>query len=351
MDQKNSLHFEGTIQSACASVKHPLQTNIRFILTDFLPNKNKEAIPYSEAENITTSAIGMPVKIRFDGVGAKGHAGSRPIGPITSAWVEDEKIIAEATIWNREFADVDVFLKEANAEEKSIGTSWEIFYGKDEKDGDGNTWFHDTVFAATTIVEKPAYGSTRTRIFAVSEMDEVSKTPEADKISSTVNDLYKLASILNEMWHEVYEEELAANTLDNATEVIDRARSILNTLRNNRKAMAEEKELLEQIEALKSENLALAEFKRGIEIERLFSARAEVLKDLFSAEDITTRKDMLIALSEEAFTAYVTDLKAVVRKPAQAETKENIRIPDLSGSAKLDISVLAQELNKVGVKK
>lgn len=112
--------------------------------------------------------------------------------------------------------------------------------------------------------------------------------------------------------------------------------------------MAEEKELLEKIAELEAANLALAEFKAETERATLFAARAEALQDLFSADDITARKEMILALSEDAFIAYVTDLQAV-KKPATAESK--IRVPDLAGNAQIDIPTLAQELNKLGAKK
>lgn len=353
MGLQNSLHFDAILQSAHASEKHPFQTNVQFILTDFKPNKNKQAIPESEATNIIATAVGMPVKIRFNGIGAQGHAGSRPIGPITRAWVEDDKILAEATVWNREFSDIDLFLKTANAEQKTIGTSWELFFQTETKDSDDVSWLSDIVFAATTIVDNPAYGKDRTRIFAISEdmmLEDETPTPEADKIMLTVNDLYELASVLMDMWHETYEEELARATLDNATAIVDRARSILNTMRDKKQAMAEEKELLDKIAELEAANLALAEFKTTTERTILFAARAETLKDLFSADDITARKDMILALSEDAFTAYVGDLQAV-KKPAVAEVQNKVRVPDLAGNAGISIATLAQELNQLGAKK
>lgn len=45
--------------------KNPFQTELEFVSTDFEPNKNKQAIPKSEAENIINSARNMPNKVNL----------------------------------------------------------------------------------------------------------------------------------------------------------------------------------------------------------------------------------------------------------------------------------------------
>lgn len=356
--KKNSLQLDSVLKSARASEKHPLQTIVQFALTDYKPNKNKQAIPISEADNIIRTATGMPIKMSFDGIGPQGHAGAKPIGHITNVWKTDTQVCAEAAVWNREFKDIDAFLRSANAEEETIGTSWEMFYEDSTKDDDAVEWLHGITFAATTIVGKPAYGPERTRIFSVAE-DLIS-----DQISMTIQDLYTLISVLNEVWNEVYEKERTDQVLQNASEVIDRARSILNRVKETKKAMAEleENELttlraqVAELEAkrdtLEAEKIALAEFKASTERAQLLQTRAQTLKDLFTSDEIDTRKDMIISLSDSAFSAYVADLSAVAaKKPAIAEDKTSIRVPDLSGSITINVPELAKELNELRGKK
>lgn len=150
---------------------NPLQTYVSLILTDFLPNKNRQAIPRSEAENLIRSSVNMPLMINFDGEDYYGHAGAIPIGPITSAYIDtvdgNEVIKAEAIIWADQFPEVSDHLKSLFAQ--GIGTSWEIYYGDSYKDTAEVEWLQDCIFSNTCVVDTPAYGPERTRVLAIAE--------------------------------------------------------------------------------------------------------------------------------------------------------------------------------------
>ena len=150
---------------------HPLQTIISFVLTDFEPNSNKQAVPISEAENIIRTAKDMPVKINFDGMSETGHNRAVPIGVITKAELVNvdgkDSIIAEARIWKKEYPEIDEYLRSAKAEKRQIGTSWELYYEESEEK-DNVSWLTNIVMAATAIVKVPAYGN-RTPILSVAE--------------------------------------------------------------------------------------------------------------------------------------------------------------------------------------
>lgn len=150
---------------------NPLQTHVSLILTDFLPNKNRQAIPRSEAENLIRSSVNMPLMINFDGEDYYGHAGAIPIGPITSAYIDtidgNEVIKAEAIIWADQFPEVSDHLKSLFSE--GIGTSWEIYYGDSYKDTAEVEWLQDCIFSNTCVVDTPAYGPERTRVLAIAE--------------------------------------------------------------------------------------------------------------------------------------------------------------------------------------
>ena len=80
-------NFINDTRIAKAESLHPFQTQIEFIFTDFLPNKNNQGIPIEEAQNIINTAIGMPIKISR--AQEKGHAGAIPVGPIQRyGWVQ-----------------------------------------------------------------------------------------------------------------------------------------------------------------------------------------------------------------------------------------------------------------------
>src|SRR5882724_2011197 len=111
---KTAARMHGFIR-AVADQAHPLQTKLSLILTDFEPNRNKQAIPHSEAENILHYALNSPLKINFDGIEIYGHKGAKPIGTIVSANEGNdngrEVIFAEAVVWNDINTEVDEHIK------------------------------------------------------------------------------------------------------------------------------------------------------------------------------------------------------------------------------------------------
>src|SRR5437870_3016557 len=126
--QKAAARMHGFIR-AVADQAHPLQTRLSLILTDFEPNRNKQAIPRSEAEALIRTAVNSPLKINFDGAEIYGHKGAKPIGTIIEPAMGNdngrEVIFAEAVVWNDINPEVDDHIKKAFAE--GIGTSWEIY--------------------------------------------------------------------------------------------------------------------------------------------------------------------------------------------------------------------------------
>lgn len=338
--------FQGRL-CATAESKHPLQTNVTFILTDFQPNKNKQAIPRSEADNIIRTAIGMPVKIRYDGVKADGHRNAQPIGPITRAWIDSdngaEVIMAEAALWNSEFAEVDAYLKSAHAENESVGTSWEIFYTKSTKDDTGIEWLEDTIVAASAIVKDPAYGKSRTRMLAVAEENEdmhKAESATSDEVMGVIENLQELLSVLNDFWYELFEQERTEEKIVNADNVLEKTRVLLDEWKTKKLGYAETSQKLATAETetttLRAENSDLKAFKNTTEQNQLFATRKQALASFMSAEDIDTRRASILAMNDTAFTNYTADLELVARKAgksvATAETKDTVKVPDLIGN-------------------
>jgi len=166
---------------------NPLQTRVSLIFTDFEPNINKQAIPFSEKENIVRSALNMPLKIMFDGEQYHRHAGAIPIGPIVSVYEDTHEgrtvVKGEAVIWDEEYKEVSDHLK--NLFDQGVGTSWEIYYSTSTLDESGVEWLHDCIVASTCIVDTPAYGPERTRILAIAEQIEQSNNKALSESIST----------------------------------------------------------------------------------------------------------------------------------------------------------------------
>lgn len=166
---------------------HPFISIATFILADDKPNGNKQAVDYSEFDNIRRTAINMPVKMNFLGSDIADHAGSIPIGVIRS--IEEvelsdgsHQLIAEAALWKEEYPEEISFLKTKFEEGDAPGVSYELGYAESETKG-GVQWIKKVVTLAATFVKHPAYeGRTKLLAFASSEV-----TP--DVLASAVMDV------------------------------------------------------------------------------------------------------------------------------------------------------------------
>lgn len=328
----------GKIANAETKSAHPYETLIDFILTDFQPNKNNQAIPVAEAESIIASAINMPVKIHLQ---QKGHANAVPVGPIRSAWLgkdgERDVIYAQASIWNREFPEVDTFIKTAYAEEIPIGTSWEIGYGNSEQIS-GVEWLHDLVFAATAIVENPAYGKMRTRVLSVAE--QLTMEEERNKLLELQEQLNRMGEMLRNAYAQTFEIEASeVATPANLEEFTEKFNALLSEIANRAKsaglATAEEvkAELTAKEQSLTEKDTAIAELTASVDNltkEKVFAERKYTLASVFTAEELHERKEQLLALDESAFALYAKD---VSRKSAQASDNGTPpKVPNIVGN-------------------
>jgi hypothetical protein len=317
----NLANFNGYVYAVANTAEqngHPLQTKISFVLTDFQPNINKQAVPKSEADNIIATAIGMPVKINFNGLSEGGHTRAVPVGPITSAkldTIEDRDVIlADAILWKHEYEEIDDYLKSSTAENKRVGTSWELYY-KESEDVDGIEWLHGIVMAGTAIVKDPAYGD-RTPILAIAEM--------------SMEDKIKLLEMQNE------ELRLMLEGLRLDIEKLQMEHENLgveySTVKAERDALVQEKELeKERQEAetrIRGRQEALAEV--GIEL----------------AEDDEDLRMFITTASDEVFSLFVRNYKNV--KPAEASIKAEaeIKVPSTIGNSKPKPEVVVEALSK-----
>lgn len=322
-----TAEFNGYVY-AVANVEqeaHPLQTRISFVLTDFQPNVNKQAVPRSEAENVIATAKGMPVKINFNGLSEGGHTRAVPVGPITDARLETiedrEVILAEAILWKNEYGEIDDYLKSSTAENKRVGTSWELYY-KESEELDGVEWLKGIVLAGTAIVKDPAYGD-RTPILAIAEMIMEEKIKELElKLEE-----YEL--MLNQMKLELEKSMMERDEL--MTEY--------SSVKTERDALAEE---------IRLENERKEAEARQRDAEARLRGRQEALAEVgvVVADDDDEMRDFLSTASDDVFNLFVRNYKNV--KPAEASVKAEaeVKVPSTFGSSKPKADAIAQALSK-----
>lgn len=349
---------------AVADQAHPLQTKLSLILTDFMPNGNKQGIPETEKQNIINSALHQPLKINFDGKGYSGHTGAIPIGPIISVYEDSDNgraiIAGDAVIWNEVYDDIADHLKVAFSE--GIGTSWEIFFDSSDTDSDGNEWLHGCVFAGTCVVQVPAYGPNRTRVLAIAEklqeredtlleLNEkmaVDKTAQADDLTATRNELSEVSDLLFKLWEGVdvlfnktfeIEAETVETDIGKIAESFAEKLSKLADRINDMSAKvglseAEQTRLNSELEAAVAERDQLKREKEEAEAAKvraeLTTARKAKLADAGIDDELFNAKsELYLNMDETLFEAFVTDLNAVRAKtPQRSESQQRQIIPE-----------------------
>lgn len=279
-DKKSSASVKGSLHFSESSAEHPFVREVELILTDFEPNKNGEAIPRAEAENIIRTAVNTPLKINAfisENVSFyEGHSGAHPIGAISSAFLDTvdgrEVIKAKAYIWKQEFPGIYNLLKAQHGSSSFIGTSWELYYTEvDELQG--VRWLKNVTFAGTCIVDTPAYGQ---------------RTP--------------LLSVAEEKMNKLQEE------LQQALDALKQQEETLNELRQQVKAYQE------------AEHAAAAEARK----EKV----AEALREVMAAAEVEKRIDFYVGLEDSVLEAVLTDMAKTLKRE-QASQRETPATPAL----------------------
>jgi len=335
----NKTTFDG-MMVAVANEKHPLQSKLTFVFTDFAPNANKQGVPRSEAANICDTGLYMPVKVHFDGRGVGRHEATVPIGPITMMQNTGDRIIGEAIVWRDEFPDVVEYLEKASAEEGGVQFSWEIYYGEAEIDDSGIQWLHDCIVAGHTIVDKPAYKG-RTPLLAIAQeltMEELQAQIQSltEKLYTMLDGLYNAMGIVQEaaVLQDVSVDE-QYNTLMEKVRELHASYSALQAQAAN---VAELEVVagpsLEEFEALKTEVAELREFKQSAEASAArvttLNARATKLREAgiaISADELARQSDFIVSLTDDAFTAYVNSISGLLQKATSSRDDREV-IPD-----------------------
>jgi len=154
-----------------ASLENPNINIVNFVLTDDKPNGNGVGIKREDFISFAQSAVFMPIKMVAGKI--SDHFGSRPIGAITEAEVNDNRVLGSGVVWPEENpGDVALLRDKTNKGEAQI--SWEIAYEDDEIDEEGIVWLQGPKLLAATLVKNPAYEG-RTPMTSFSSNHEISE--------------------------------------------------------------------------------------------------------------------------------------------------------------------------------
>lgn len=345
--------FTATVR-AFASLTNPLQTRLDIVLTDFQPNGNKQCIPFSEAENILESAKDQPLKMNFKDGKENGHDYSYPIGTLSDVYLDGDVIRAKAKVWKTEYAEEDDYLRKATAEGKTLQTSWEIYYS-DSEEKDGIQYLRGCKFAATVIVENPAYGG-RTPILSIAErIEEREKVEQLERgKAQVVEELEQMKSTLDQVYQwlgslymkiceaeehlpEMMSPEMVGTMLQKMNERLDQMKMEYSELKSKYDTLETAKAELEtKLSTIESEKLEAAKAEK-------LQTRKEKVQSLGVDEDeidIAFIEDM----TDDDFVKYEKSLHAAYKK-AKSSTGDSF-IPEPIGDSNITISDLAKKLNE-----
>jgi hypothetical protein len=196
---------EQSVDEAFASISlNPKFKWAKFILTDDLPNGNKQRIPAEEFDNIINSGVLAPIKMAEGGIN-DGHEGAKPIGVISHLKKVGNKIIGLAALWEKERPEDVAAIKAKADKNEPLNLSWEISYADAQVNEEGISDLHGVVLTSTTLVGIPAYAG-RTPIYAVASQNndgtEDKNVEELEKVQKELEEVK--ASLLQK------EEELKA---------------------------------------------------------------------------------------------------------------------------------------------
>lgn len=389
---ENEANTEFKEASSAVVSKNPAVNWAKFILTDDLPNGNKQRIPKEEFPGLVRTGVYMPIKMA-KGVIEQTHDGSFPIGVIANLKEEGNQIVGLAALWSRERPEDVELLKKLAEKNKPITLSWEILY-RESTIVDGIEELHGTSLKASTIVGRPAYGD-RTPILALAAkgspayldslpdesflyIEEVAgikvrQFPFTDKDGKTDQEI--LISSLEEIKTSSLQETLVSELVAKAEKLLeDKTENIENTpntedikldeletvkseLEQTKTSLTEAKLLLEtkdtELTAKEVELSTLREFKASIETKAAEETKISRVQEKFASANITKpaeyfveHREFLLGLSDDALDFLLQELVSFSdQKTTTASTKTEI--PNLPGKTVVtsDIKAIVNELN------
>jgi len=362
-------------EATSATTNNPAVTWAKFVLTDDLPNKNKQRIPFEEFGNLIKSGIYMPIKMAR-GLIKDGHELSEPLGVITNLKKEKVKekniIMGLAALWSRERPEDIKFLKDSANEGRPLNLSWEILFKNSTKGEDGVEELHDIVLKASTVVGKPAYDD-RTPILAIAAkgspayLDELgdgaflligeerqfpfmdrSGTLDKELLASSIEDI-KNSTLDEEVKQGLLdkadallvvkveqEEELQSSTEENKLDELELLKQELEKAKSDLDASKAELSAKEAALAEKEVELAgLREFKASVEAEANKVQKLQAIKDKFASAGITKEdayfsehEAKLLEMKDEDLDFMIQELVAF----SSTEKTSSASIPAIVGN-------------------
>jgi hypothetical protein len=306
---------------------NPFVTWVKFILTDDMPNANKQRIPVEEFANIIKSGVLMPLKMAYEKI-SDGHENSFPVGVISHLKQHKNQVMGLAALWDKERPQDVNLIRERYNSKMPLQLSWEVLFKNSTLNAEsGVTDLQDTSLRAVTLVGRPAYEG-RTPIIAVASTED-NKLDELEKLQKEVADLTaKLTEKESALAEKMSALESKEAELSSASTELEELRKFKN-----------------EFDSAKAEVEALAKIK-----EKFISAGIEKDEEYFSSN-----KQTLMSLAPEGLDFMLQEMVAfsAVHKESTSAKKEDASAPNLvaSSSGTPSAKEIAEYLRKNPLKK
>lgn len=289
-------------EAQAAINSNPFVTWVKFILTDDLPNANKQRIPVEEFANLIKSGCFMPLKMAYEKIN-DGHEESFPVGCISHLKQHKNQVVGLAALWNKERPQDITLIKERYANKMPLQLSWEVLFKDSVLNAEsGITDLMNTSLRAVTLVGRPAYEG-RTPIIAVASTED-NKLEELEKLQKEVE---RLTALLTEK-ETALAEKIA--TLEAKETELGTAATELEEL----------KKFKNDFESAKAEVEAISKIKDKF-------INAGIMKD---EEYFTSNKQMLMSYSPEALDFMIQEMIAFsATKESKSAKTEDTSAPNL----------------------
>jgi hypothetical protein len=272
-----------------ASLDNPYVNTVSFVLTDDKPNANGVGIRREDFFSFAQSAVFMPIKMSEGAIGD--HYQAKPIGAITQAEIDEDKIFGEGVLWPEERpADVALIKDKTSKGEAQI--SWEVSYDEDIVDDTRKTiWLGNPKLLAATLVKYPAYDG-RTPITSFASNEEIMTEEVTEPTEEVVPEVPT-----EEIIKEVSPEEETKTELETLQEELETLRKYKNFTERSRVVI----ELLGDLPKRDLEELVELTDSQLKVVKRLVSSRkqeASVIPHIPSGEEQSPLSIFKLALEK-----------------------------------------------------
>lgn len=350
---KLNSNIEFLNDDAYASVSlNPYFQWAKVVITDDLPNANKQRVPETEFDNLIKTGTLSPVKMEYGKPTDHKDAMGKPIGTIAQIVKETNKLIALLALWKKERPTDVAMLKDMYTKNVPPQVSWEISYAESEYKDDIED-LKGAVLTGLTVVENPAYTG-RTAFVAMSSLKSDEWTHES--VDELLNNLFSVAEPQEKEWllDNLKKRLLESNSSLEDNMTLEELQAKYDQLET------EHTQLKQELQTKQAELDVLKSYKETVEAEKAKAEKESKIRTKFKEANVekdetyfNENMPKFLEMSDELLDFIVQEFVAFSQKKTDA-TNRNPKVPPVTGTGELDLDdplALGRALRELKTKK